>query len=88
MFDAGSEARIEADENTSGIVWTSKAQVVGQADTKSMVFELRGADATLFSINSATGAVSFKTPADFERPLDADKNNEYRISIEAKINGK
>ncbi|RYZ88406.1 MAG: cadherin repeat domain-containing protein, partial [Moraxellaceae bacterium] len=88
VFDGGNEVHIEINENTAGSVWTSKAQLVGQSEIKSIVYELAGADAALFSINSATGVSSFKIPADFEQPLDADKNNEYKITVEAKINGK
>ena len=41
-----------------------------------------GADAALFSINSATGALSLNAPADFENPLDAGGNNNYDIMVQ------
>jgi VCBS repeat-containing protein len=42
-----------------------------------------GADAALFSINAATGAVSFLAPSDFETPLDAGGDNNYDIVVQA-----
>ncbi|WIY68811.1 cadherin domain-containing protein [Aquidulcibacter paucihalophilus] len=42
-----------------------------------------GADAALFSINPATGAVGFITPPDFENPLDAGGDNNYDIVVQA-----
>ena len=40
-----------------------------------------GGDASLFNINSSTGAVTFKASPDFEAPVDADKNNVYNINV-------
>lgn len=43
-----------------------------------------GADAALFSINSATGVVSFLNQPDFEAPQDADGDNVYEITVEVR----
>ena len=88
VFDAGSQAVVGVDENTGGIVWKANASVAGAPNSAKLIYELKGADADAFLINSATGEVSFKKLADFEQPLDADKNNEYRIFIEAKAEAK
>ncbi|MEL6260748.1 MAG: sialate O-acetylesterase [Cyanobacteria bacterium J06626_6] len=40
-----------------------------------------GADRNLFSIDAATGELSFNQPADFENPLDDGSNNTYQINI-------
>lgn len=88
VFDGGSNARKDIDENTAGVIWSAKARIGGVANPGKLVYELKGVDADAFLINSATGEVSFKTPADFERPVDADKNNEYLFSVEAKADGK
>jgi Ca2+-binding RTX toxin-like protein len=37
----------------------------------------------LFSIDQATGALSFKAAPDFEHPLDADGNNVYDVTVRA-----
>ena len=42
-----------------------------------------GADAALFTLNSQTGQLSFKTAPDYENPLDADKNNVYQVILTA-----
>ncbi|MFO1367504.1 MAG: cadherin repeat domain-containing protein [Marinagarivorans sp.] len=74
-------AEVNIDENTHGVFWHAKAQA--QGDVKNIAYKISGADAALFAINSANGALSFKTPADFETPADNDNNNIYEIDIEA-----
>lgn len=88
VFEAGTAARVDVAENTEGVVWQAKASVTGTSNSAKLIYELKGSDAAAFSINPANGAVSFKTPADFEQPVDADKNNEYLFSIEVKADAK
>jgi Ca2+-binding RTX toxin-like protein len=42
-----------------------------------------GADAALFQINAATGALSFRTAPNFEAPGDADRNGTYLLTVSA-----
>ncbi len=42
-----------------------------------------GADATLFSINSSTGVLSFSSAPDYETPSDSDSNNSYFVVVRA-----
>ena len=42
-----------------------------------------GADASLFTINAATGALSFLTAPDFEAPTDANTDNVYQVTVSA-----
>lgn len=42
-----------------------------------------GADAARFTINSTTGAISFRAAPDFEIPADADGNNIYVVQLTA-----
>ncbi|MEM8685443.1 MAG: tandem-95 repeat protein, partial [Pseudomonadota bacterium] len=42
-----------------------------------------GADAALFTIDPATGEVSFLAEPDFETPLDADQDNVYDVVVSA-----
>ena len=42
-----------------------------------------GADAALFSINAATGALTFKATPDFEAPADSGGNNVYDVILRA-----
>ncbi|MXP27198.1 tandem-95 repeat protein, partial [Altererythrobacter indicus] len=40
-----------------------------------------GLDASLFTIDSATGALSFITAPDYEAPADSDEDNIYQLSV-------
>lgn len=42
-----------------------------------------GADAAKFTINPATGAITFKAAPDYETPTDSDGNNTYVVRIKA-----
>ncbi len=53
------------------------------ADEAAMWALTGGADASKFTIDRTTGALSFITPADFDRPTDADVNNLYELEISA-----
>ncbi|MCR8548988.1 ExeM/NucH family extracellular endonuclease [Salipiger sp. P9] len=50
-------------------------------DGDALTFALSGADAALFAIDPATGALSFVTAPDFEIPADADGDNVFDISV-------
>ena len=53
------------------------------ADGDPLIYGLSGTDAALFTIDPATGVVSFITPPDFEDPGDAGGNNIYNITVTA-----
>ena len=42
-----------------------------------------GADASLFKIDSSTGALSFKSAPDYENPADSNKDNVYELTVQA-----
>ena len=42
-----------------------------------------GADASLFQMNEASGALSFVTAPDFEAPADSDQDNSYQVVVRA-----
>ncbi len=84
-FEKGSSATVVVSENTTGAVWNASAKVAGQGFAPAIRYQVLGADAGLFTIDS-TGALSFKQTADFEQPADADKNNEYQVDIQASVN--
>ena len=42
-----------------------------------------GADASLFSINSSSGALSFSSAPDYESPGDSDSGNDYVVNVRA-----
>lgn len=86
-FEAGANSQIAVDENTAGPIWKAEAKVEGALSPPVFTYRLIGVDAEHFSID-ANGQVAFLQTADFEYPLDADKNNEYLVVIEASANAK
>ncbi|MEO5332711.1 MAG: cadherin domain-containing protein, partial [Magnetococcus sp. YQC-5] len=68
-------------ENATGTVYTATGTDEDSGD--SIQWTLSGNDASLFAIDPATGAVTFKTPPNFEFSKDADRNNIYEISVTA-----
>ncbi|MBJ7901109.1 MAG: hypothetical protein GC158_14595, partial [Cyanobacteria bacterium RI_101] len=65
-------------ENSAGVVYTATAT---DAENDSLTFSLGGTDASFFNIDSATGAITFKSAPNFEAPQDNDKNNTYDITV-------
>lgn len=85
FFEGGASGQVNVNENTTAPVWKAIAKVTGTSSTAGITYRLRGPDAEQFSVNT-NGEISFRQAADFEHPLDADKNNEYQIEIEASAN--
>lgn len=76
-FSTGSSFSIN--ENSTFVTKVKATDKDGDA----LTFSLRGgADVSLFTINPTTGELSFKSAPDFERPLDAGKNNVYNVTIQ------
>ena len=74
-----SPAAADVAENQTA-VYTAQAT---DADGDPLSYSLSGTDAALFTINPATGAVSFIAPPDFETPGDAGGDNVYDIVVTA-----
>src|SRR5204862_8087498 len=67
--------------STSTAVYTATA---GDPDAgTTLTYSISGTDAGLFDINSSTGAVTFRTPPNFEAPADAGADNVYNIIVTA-----
>jgi serralysin len=77
LFVSGTTATLA--ENASAAAYTAS---VTDPENSAIAYSLGGADAALFTINSA-GVVSFKSPPNFEAPGDADANNVYAITVSA-----
>ncbi len=65
-------------ENSSGVVYTATAT---DPDGDTLSFSISGSDAGRLTINSASGAVSFASPPDFEAPTDANSDNTYTFTL-------
>ena len=58
------------------------AYAASDQDGGSVTWSLAGTDRGDFSI-SATGVLTFRNPPNFEAPADANRNNEYRVTVRA-----
>jgi len=71
---------VTLDENTTDVHGPIEAS---DAEGDAFVFRISGgADRDLFTINSETGEISFKSAPDFETALDEDGDNIYDLTIE------
>ena len=68
-------------ENGTGTVYTAAATDPDAGTT--LTYSISGADAALFDINAATGAVTFKSSPNYEAPGDAGGNNVYDVNVTA-----
>ncbi len=69
---------VDVAENTTLVGDANATDVDGDTLTYSIS---GGTDAAKFTINSATGVVSFVSAPDFEAPTDADGNNLYQLTL-------
>ncbi|HEX8449348.1 MAG TPA: cadherin domain-containing protein, partial [Allosphingosinicella sp.] len=76
----GSTAAVQLAENVQAVTIVQSSDVDGPAASYAIA---GGDDAALFSIDSATGALSFLSAPDYESPADADLNNVYQVTVSA-----
>jgi hypothetical protein len=76
----GDSAALSLDENGTAV--TTVAAVNGEAGAPTYAIA-GGADAALFVIDPASGALSFGSAPDFELPGDADGDNVYEVIVSA-----
>lgn len=79
IFASGTAINVAENSTTTG--YTAMA---ADADGDTITFSLTaGVDLAAFSINPASGVLSFNTAPNFESPSDGDGNNAYRVNITA-----
>ena len=78
----GGSASVTVAENTTAVTTVAATDADLPAQTVSYSIS-GGADAGRFTIDSATGALTFSAPPDFENPLDADGDNVYEVTVQA-----
>ena len=66
-------------ENGTSTIYTFRAT---DPQRGAITWSLRGTDGSDFSI-SETGALTFNSPPDFESPADANRDNEYELTVVA-----
>jgi hypothetical protein len=77
----GSDAAVTVKENTVGVASITATDTDGGAPIAYSI--VGGADADDFVIDAASGVLSFRTPADFENPADANTDNAYTVTVAA-----
>jgi trimeric autotransporter adhesin len=75
----GASAAINADENQTAVGTVTATDSDGDTPAYSIV---GGADAALFSIDSASGVLTFNIAPNFEAPADADGDNVYLLTVQ------
>ena len=55
--------------------------VASDVDDDALSYVLGGTDASSFTVDPATGALNFVTPADFESPADANGDGTYNVTV-------
>ncbi|MBY3259854.1 hypothetical protein HFO09_09080 [Rhizobium laguerreae] len=76
---AGDTASITLDENSTSVTTVTATEPDGEA----LSFAIAGgADAERFTIDGATGVLSFVDAPNFEAPADADANNVYDVVVQ------
>jgi Ca2+-binding RTX toxin-like protein len=76
----GDAAAVSVAENSTAVTTVTATDPDAGA---ALTFSLAGADASKFTINPTTGALSFITAPDFEAPTDAGSNNVYDVVVQA-----
>ncbi len=79
-LEFNSSGQISVNENTESVAYNAIATGEG---TITYALGNEGSDIGQFTIDGASGEVSFITVPDYENPHDSDQNNNYQISIVA-----
>lgn len=75
----GDSAAITVTENSTAVTTVQAADFDGQ----SVFYSISGADAFLFTIDSRTGVLTFRTAPDHEAPQDSNSDNVYELTVRA-----
>jgi hypothetical protein len=76
----GTTGAVTMAENVAGVTTVTGADPDAAATLTYSI--IGGVDAARFTINPATGALTFVTPADFENPADAGADNVYDVTVQ------
>ncbi|WP_375194580.1 cadherin domain-containing protein [Sphingobium sp.] len=80
----GANAAVTVNENATAVTMVTATD----SDSPSISYAIvGGADAALFAIDAATGALRFKAAPDYEAPADADHDNVYDVVVQASDGG-
>ncbi|MFN9987272.1 MAG: beta strand repeat-containing protein, partial [Pirellula sp.] len=77
----GVTATVSVAENSTAVTTVTATDSDTPAQTLTHLI-VGGADASLFTINSSTGALAFTSGRNFEAPTDSDGNNIYQVIVQ------
>jgi VCBS repeat-containing protein len=83
VIQGGDTRSVSVAENTTAVGMVVADDPDGPSLAYSIVGGLGSPDASSFTINSATGALSFIHAPDFENPADSNHNNIYTVQVKA-----
>ena len=83
-FSSSSKTSFNYAENGTSVLYTYRAS---DPEGDTITWSLSGDDSRDFSIDRNTGELTFSNAPDFENPTDADRDNEYLITVEAQDDG-
>ena len=81
-FGGAADAAVTLLENTASVATLGATDADSPAQTLGFSV-VGGADAALFTVDAATGALRFIAAPDFETPRDADADNVYDVTVQA-----
>ncbi|HKE94347.1 MAG TPA: cellulase family glycosylhydrolase [Povalibacter sp.] len=73
-----SGASVTVVSGSSGVVYTASAS---DADNDTLSYAVSGEDAAAFVLDAGSGALRFRNPPDAATPGDANRDNDYRITV-------
>jgi Ca2+-binding RTX toxin-like protein len=80
----GASAAITINENGAAVTTVTATDADGPSISYSII---GGADAALFTVDAATGVLTFRTAPDYEAPADANHDNVYDVIVQASDGG-
>jgi hypothetical protein len=83
VFTLGASASATFAENTATSTVVHTASATDNVGVTGYAFEAGGADNNKFSLNTATGALTFLSSPDFENPASAGGSNTYSVKVKA-----
>ena len=85
VISSGDSMSVEENTAATTTVYTAEGSDSDSGDA--ITWSISGTDASKFSINSSTGAMTFNTSPDYENPADDGGDNEYNITVTATDKG-
>ena len=80
IFISGNSVDVVENQPVDSVVYTA---IASDADGDTLTYRLSGTDASLFTIDPATGDIRFITVPDVEAPGDVNRDNIYEITVTA-----